>query len=169
MWFALHKIAVLSASLLVEINLLRHQVSDQLIWGDLLSANPKSNTEIYSSTCSFCVGRNVFKLLLISPCLLLLYQHPQWETLPLFLIAALLKWLFFCYFFLNHQRKECCMLFSLPDTASWQRTLKLCHERKLSKTLLWFSLASLCCFYWGTFRKAKIFFFYLLQGIKIFG
>lgn len=121
----------------------------------------------YSLMCAFCVWRSIFKLLLISPCWLFLCQHPRRVTLPFFLIAALLKWLFFYYFF-NHQREECCMLFSLPDTASWQRTLKLCHERKLSKMLLWFSVSHLCCFYWGTFRKARGF-FSLAEEIKFLG
>lgn len=159
MWLALLKIAVILASLLGEINLLTHQVGDQLIWGDHPSTNPKSSTKIYSLMWSFCVWRNIFKLLLISPCWLLLWLHPEQETLPFFLIAALLRWLLSYYFFFNHQREECCMLFSLPDSASWQRTLKLCRERKLSKMLLWFSIASLLS---RGLLKGKDFFLYLL-------
>lgn len=117
--------------LLGGINLLRHQVGDQIIQGDHLSTNPKSNTKIYSLMRSFGVWRSIFSLLFISPCWLLLYQHPQWETFPLFHIAALLKWLFF-YNFLKSSKGRVlhvflptwhCFLTENLENLSWKETM----------------------------------------------
>lgn len=163
MWLALPKIAVILASLLGEINLLTHQVGDQLIWGDHPSTNPKSSTKIYSLMWSFCVWRNIFKLLLISPCWLLLWLHPQRETLPFFLIAALLRWLLSYYFFLIIKEKSAACfspcLTVLLDRELWNfvvkgNYLKCCFDFQLH------------LFYRGGFWKARTFFSISCQGNK---
>lgn len=137
-------------------------------WSDHLSTNPKSEKKIYSLVYILCVEKHFQAIVDLTVLAASLSASTVGKT-SFFSCCSFTEMTLFSIFFLNHQREECGMLFSLLDIASWQRTLKLCHERKLSKTLLWFSVASLCCFYWGTFWKARIFSLSLAEEHKIFG